>query len=425
VEPLSVTDERWRAGRLWLLKGTFRLSTPWRGRFGCRRLGGDVPAVETLKRLTDDHHHMDDRSRAVLASAGIVLVFVVVQLGALAVVDPLDAGGNQFVEDTSDPTISLLYVVAILAMTGLMLAAFRLGVDALLRGFVVFAGAYISLFVFRAVLPPVVTVDVAGTSVAVLAWVGAIVIGVALWVYPEWYVIDAAGIVMGIGAAGLFGINFGILPALVLLAVLAVYDAISVYGTEHMLTLASGVMEMRVPIVLVVPLTLSYSFLDADVPDPAEEGDQQHADDDHADDQQHADDDYADDQVAGGSPGVAATANGGTDPDGGSDGFELEREALFIGLGDVVIPTVLVASAAFFVGDVPTLGPGALTVGLPVAGAMAGTLVGLVVLLYLVLQGRAHAGLPLLNGGAIGGYLVGALAGGLTLLEALGLAGFL
>jgi presenilin-like A22 family membrane protease len=56
---------------------------------------------------------------------------------------------------------------------------------------------------------------------------------------------------------------------------------------------------------------------------------------------------------------------------------------------------------------------------------MVGTLLGLVVLLWMVLQGRAHAGLPLLNGGAIGGYLLGALASGLTLLEALGIAGFL
>jgi presenilin-like A22 family membrane protease len=340
---------------------------------------------------------MDDRSRALAASAGIVLVFVVVQLGALAVVDPLDAGGNQFVEDTSDPTISVVYVVAILVVTGLMLVAFRLGVEALIRAFVVFAGAYISLFVFRALVPAVVTVEVAGTPIDALAWVGAAAIGVALYAYPEWYVIDAAGIVMGVGAAGLFGINFGILPALVLLSVLAVYDAISVYGTEHMLTLASEVMETRVPIVLVVPLTLSYSFLDATLPDPGGDGTEE------------------------GSPKETAAANGGTD----GEGFELDREALFIGLGDVVIPTVLVASAGFFVRDAPAVALGGLTVPLPAAAAMVGTLAGLVVLLYMVLQGRAHAGLPLLNGGAIGGYLLGALASGLTLVEALGLSGFL
>ncbi len=374
---------------------------------------------------------MDDRSRAVAASAGIVLVFVVVQLGALAVVDPLNAGGNQFVEDTSDPTISVLYVAAILVVTGLMLAAIKLGVAGIIRAFVVFAGAYISLFVFRAVVPAVLTVPVAGTSVDVLAWVGAVALGIALYVYPEWYVIDAAGVVMGIGAAGLFGINFGLLPALVLLVVLAVYDAISVYGTEHMLTLASGVMEMRVPIVLVVPLTLSYSFLDADVPDPTDESDSESAA--AADGGGDSDPTSGTDADAGGSArkARAATDDGGSArkaraaTDDGDEPFELEREALFIGLGDVVIPSVLVASVAFFSRDVPFVVLGRLAVPVPSATAIVGTLAGLVVLLWMVLQGRAHAGLPLLNGGAIGGYLLGALASGLTLVEALGLSGFL
>jgi presenilin-like A22 family membrane protease len=56
---------------------------------------------------------------------------------------------------------------------------------------------------------------------------------------------------------------------------------------------------------------------------------------------------------------------------------------------------------------------------------MVGTMLGLVVLLRMVLKGRAHAGLPLLNGGAIGGYLIGALASGISLVEALGLSGIL
>jgi presenilin-like A22 family membrane protease len=52
---------------------------------------------------------------------------------------------------------------------------------------------------------------------------------------------------------------------------------------------------------------------------------------------------------------------------------------------------------------------------------MVGTFAGLFTLLWMVLKGRPHAGLPLLNGGAIGGYLLGALASGVPLLTALGL----
>jgi presenilin-like A22 family membrane protease len=379
---------------------------------------------------------MDQRRRAFLASGAIVGIFLLVQLGALAIVEPFKAQNYQFVEDTSDPTNSLVYIGAILVATALMLAAIKLDVDVLLRGLIVFSGAYVAFYVFQVVFPPV-AVTVAGTAVPILAIGLAGVLGIALWTYPEWYVIDAAGILMGIGAAGIFGINFGILPALVLLTVLAVYDAISVYGTEHMLTLASGVMEMRVPIVLVIPLTLSYSFLDADMSDTAAAQDDE---DDATDGDTSAEDKEADaldddprndDITADDTSSVNDTAENSDQADAATEDAKEDehtvgdRDALFIGLGDAVIPTVLVASAAFFVTDVPTLTLPGLSIPLPAGTAMLGTLAGLVVLLWMVLKGRAHAGLPLLNGGSIAGYLVGALASGLSLLEALGLAGFL
>ena len=330
---------------------------------------------------------MDRRRRAYVACAGIVGIFVLVQLGALALVGPFESAGYQAVEDPDDPVNSLVYVVAILVMTAVMLAVITFGLAWILRALMVFAGAYISLFVLRIVVPPVVTVPVGGFGINVLAWLAAAGLGVALWVYPEWYVVDAAGVVMGAAAAGLFGITFGLLPALVLLVVLAVYDAISVYGTEHMLTLASGVMDLKVPIVLVVPLSLSYSYLDAEMPDPVGE-------------------EAADARAEG------ETAE--TDP--------FDRNALFIGLGDAVIPTVLVASAAFFAPrSMPAVDLLGFPVALPAVTAMVGTHLGLVVLLWMVLKGRAHAGLPLLNGGTIAGYLVGALAGGVSLVQALGL----
>jgi len=90
------------------------------------------------------------------------------------------------------------------------------------------------------------------------------------------------------------------------------------------------------------------------------------------------------------------------------------------------MPTILIASAAFFIPaeaaaqfDLPVI-----SMNLPALGAMTGTLIGLVILLRMVLEGRAHAGLPLLNGGAIVGYLLGALASGITLLQAVGLNPF-
>ncbi|ELZ27426.1 hypothetical protein C475_05890 [Halosimplex carlsbadense 2-9-1] len=374
---------------------------------------------------------MDQRSRAYVASGAIVGIFLLVQLGALALVGPFQSAGYQATADPQDPTNSLVYVAFILVMTGVMLAIIRFDVDWLLRLLLVGTGAYVGLFVFRVLVPPVLTVPLGGVSLNAVAWAGGLLLGVALWVHPEWYVIDAAGVVMGAGAAALFGISFGVLPALILLTVLAVYDAISVYGTEHMLTLASGVMELKVPIVLVVPLSLSYSYLDAGTPAAVDDdGDAEDAD--APDDPERT---STDGDAVGADEAATPAANGGSvgeptaDADAAGDAdddSELDREALFIGLGDAVIPTVLVASAAFFApATVPTVDLLVVSAALPALTAMVGTTAGLVVLLWMVLKGRAHAGLPLLNGGTIAGYLLGAVASGLSLAQATGVTPYL
>ena len=337
--------------------------------------------------------------------AFVVGLFVFVQVGALALVPEFTASGYQAVENPDNPVNSVVYVAAIVVMTGLMLAAFRYDFDGAIRLLIVGVSAYLSWYVFSALVSPLA------------AAVPAVAVAAGLLIYPEWYVIDAAGVLMGAGAAGLFGISFGLLPALILLAVLAVYDAVSVYGTEHMLSLAEGVMDLNIPVVLVIPLSLSYSLLDAGAASEEAAG--------------VGDDADAEDAPDG---GTASTGSAGADDvddptDTADTGDPTEpadpgdRDAFFIGLGDAVIPTVLIASAATFspAADlaVPLVG-----VNLPALLAIIGTLAGLLVLMRWVIQGRPHAGLPLLNGGAIGGYLIGSVIAGVPLLEALGLATF-
>ncbi|ARS91582.1 presenilin family intramembrane aspartyl protease PSH [Natrarchaeobaculum aegyptiacum] len=341
---------------------------------------------------------MNHRFR-VLAAVGVtVALFLAVQLGALALIEPFYESDRQAVDDPQNPTNSILYFGIILVATGFMLATFRYDLEWLIRATIVAVSVMLAGFVFTEFVPSAVTVG----PVNVLAWLAALVVGIALLVYPEWYVIDLTGIVMGAGAAALFGISFGLLPAILLLSVLAVYDAVSVYGTEHMLDLAEGVMDLKIPVILIVPTSLSYSYL-------ALGGEEAVGDEDSADQDSETGHHDGDD--------------GNTEPATGDETDEedlLERDALYIGLGDAVIPTILVVSAAFFLEVEPLDVPG-LVVNLPALGAIVGTIAGLLVLMYMVLKGRAHAGLPLLNGGAIGGYLLGALASGVSILTALGL----
>ncbi|WP_101296422.1 presenilin family intramembrane aspartyl protease PSH [Halegenticoccus soli] len=333
-------------------------------------------------------------ARAYRGGAFAALIFLLVQLGALALVPTFFDQGYQTVEDPSDPTNSLLYVGAILVATAVMLAAFKYELDRAIRGFIVFTSGLLSWYVFGAIVPD-----------PFLALALAAGVALALLAYPEWYVIDTAGVLMGAGAAGLFGISFGLLPAVLLLAVLAAYDAISVYGTKHMLSLASGVMDLRVPVVLVIPLSLSYSLLD--------------------------DDFSAVGGLDGGNGKDGEDGNGGESEPGRGDRTEgaeappVERDAFFIGLGDAVMPAVMVASAAFFSPAEPLGVPALAALNLPALLSMVGTFVGLAVLLRMVMEGRAHAGLPLLNGGAIAGYLLGSALAGVPIARALGLAPYL
>jgi presenilin-like A22 family membrane protease len=324
---------------------------------------------------------MDQRTRVGIATAATVGLFLAVQLGALALAPEFGAAGGQATEDPGDPTNSLVYVGVLLGATAGMLALVRLGAEQVIRVVVLLTTAMLGWYVLAVVLGKLLGGVVGAGLLSWLALGGGVLVALGLVVHPEWYVVDAAGVLMGAGAAGLFGINFGVQPAIVLLVVLAVYDAISVYGTGHMLTLAEGVMDLNLPVVLVVPTTLSFSLADV-----------------------------------GGEP-----AESGADDADGEGGDPVGRDALFVGLGDAVIPTIIVASGGFFLRtQAPSLVPG-LALNLPALGGMAGTVLGLLGLLHLVLQGRPHAGLPLLNGGAIGGYLVGAPAAGVPLATALGL----
>lgn len=190
----------------------------------------------------------------------------------------------------------------------------------------------------------------------------AIAVGafLTLLIEPQWYVVDTVGFLAAGSLIALLGISLGIFPVLVLLIALLIYDAIAVYGTKHMLTLADAVTDMKLPILMVMPEGPGYDYT----------------------------------AVKSLSEHRTSVKNA-----------PQEREATFMGLGDVVIPGVLVVSAYAFL-PVHVLATG-IDSNLVVAfGAMAGSLVGYSILMWLVGRGNPQAGLPLLNGGAIGGYIL-------------------
>jgi presenilin-like A22 family membrane protease len=274
----------------------------------------------------------------------VMLLFVVaVQILALAITPAISASGNRVFEDPTSISNPFAYVLLILVFTGLLLLAIRLKRGWVVGGFIFLSIAVSIYYVIVAYLPPL------------LALMPTLAIMLLLRYYPEWYIIDAFGILVCAGISSLFGVSMAILPVLLLLVVLAVYDAISVYKTRHMVSLAEGVIKIKAPLLFVVPKSRDYSFRK--------------------------------DQAI-------STSSGGK-----------ERGAFFLGLGDAVIPTILVISASW---SFPALGLG---LNLPVIGAMLGTYLGFLILMTTS-RDRPQAGLPFLNSGAILGFLAGCLAAG-------------
>ena len=303
----------------------------------------------------------------VLRSVGLLGLYVGAQLVALALALPFKSAGLATTANPNSPT-SPLFIIAAVVVAPLLILWFvrRKGGLATLRAVLLIAiAASLNLTLYYTLelllpasqfIPPAqagLLFDPAGTLAAVIA----VTILLALWIEPQWYVVDAAGFLAAGALIALLGISFGILPVFILLLVLALYDAIAVYRTKHMVSLADVVTEMRLPILMVMPSSAGYDYTHA------------------------------------------PTLN-----EQRSRPVE-EREATFMGLGDVVIPGALVVSAFIWLPTHPVvLGVGAnLWAAL---AAIAGSLVGYGLLMRRAASGNPQAGLPFLNGGGLAGYIL-------------------
>lgn len=296
--------------------------------------------------------------RSVLALVPVLsaaLLMVLVEVLSLVLAPFMDASGYYAfgAEGRYNPMSTLLYIVLILGFTLVLLLAIRYDKGWIIQATILVALVSTLYYVFSAVLgaytPWYVPISL-GTS---------LVLTLVLCMHSEWYVVDIYGVLIGAGAAAIFGVSLSVLPVVLLLFALAIYDAIAVYHTRHMLTLAEGVLSMHLPVMLVVPTKRGFSLRRME-----------------------------------------------------SIGAKGEREAYFLGLGDAVMPAMLVVSAAVFSPAPPVLG----WVNLPSILALVGSLLGFAILMLVARSGKPQAGLPFLNTGALAGYMLGCAIAGVAVL---------
>ncbi len=252
-------------------------------------------------------------------------------------------------QNPNDPMDSIFYITFLLIFTGIILLVIKFGLDRLIKA--IFMGS-IGITIVYVIYPILFYIYPPLDLIFFVASIGtAAFLVYRLYVGPEWYLLDIVGVLVAVGVIAILGMSLGILPALVLLIGLAIYDAISVYKTKHMIDLAEGVTSMNLPVLLVMPRKKGYKLADGiDVRKKVDSGE--------------------------------------------------ERDAMLMGLGDVIIPGILVASAYV---NLPANGLSSLWVAL---GTMVGGLLGYMALMHFVNKGNPQAGLPLLNGGSILGYVL-------------------
>ena len=196
----------------------------------------------------------------------------------------------------------------------------------------------------------------------------SILLMVLLYVHSEWYVVNTVGILVGSGVIVMLGVSFVPTLIMVFMIAAAVYDAWAVYKSKHMLDLADTMMNLNLPILLVAPQDSDYSMRTERTTTV------------------HETEETASETVQDASrERVVVKSN----------------DAMLMGLGDVIFPGMLVLSTLQYVG-----GDDGFIMAMT---TLVGSLIGYSVLMYYVGKGQAQAGLPLLNGGAILGYIVGGL----------------
>ena len=293
-------------------------------------------------------------------------LFIVVDLLAFWISGPFEAAGEVAFVNPSDPFNLVFFFTVMIVFTAVILLIAKYGKTRIIQAIFLGSTGLLGLYVFYPLLgyvfPWAVTIESVGSvmyvplilSIVIMAFIVALLVK-----FPEWYVIDISGVITAVGAIAMLGISLTILIVLVLLIGMALYDAISVYKTKHMIDLADTMIDLKLPILYVIPKTRDYSLIK---------------------------------QTKGLKESLAEGE---------------KRDAFFMGVGDIVIPGILAAAAFHNIAD------NGLIIGLSV---VAGTLVGFAALMTFVIKGKPQAGLPFLCPGAILGYVISSLilTGGLA-----------
>ena len=316
----------------------------------------------------------------------IMAAFVlIVQTGSLWLSATEYMASQPALENPESVSYSIYYIIILVIFSALLIFLLKKN-----KTFVIRAVIYVSIFTTLYYVFIAIADKTLGYSYYTIAFslICALLLTVLIHKHPEWYIIDISGLLIAIGACALIGVSLSYMPIIVMMIGLLIYDFISVYKTKHMLTLAHGMMDLKLPILFVIPKKWNYSYIKDNFSEDNEEKEETNPENEIKAEQ------------------TSDTENmPETEENKDENKTKTKSDALFMGLGDAVIPTLLVVSANHFLEHDGLI-------SIPSLFAMIGTLIGFAALMYVVSKGNPQAGLPLLNTGTIIGFAIGVIVSG-------------
>lgn len=231
------------------------------------------------------------------------------------------------------------YLIAmVLGFTAVFLLVNKLNLDRFIQIFIGFAIFVTMIYSFMALIWNFYPLNL--NNLFITASIASFGLTLVYIKYKKWYIINLLGLLVGGGAAAIFGFSLEVFPVIILLIILAIYDAIAVYKTKHMISLAGNAISLKIPIMFIIPWKKNFSLNKQNI------------------------------------------ENG-------------KKDAFFMGVGDTIMPSILIVSSYIYLNQIiyPLI-------------ASIGSIIGFILLSYFVMKGKAQAGLPLLNGGTIIGFLI-------------------
>ena len=141
-------------------------------------------------------------------------LLLAVEIGAILLSLPVQATGIVAFEDPSSVANPIWFIAILLVFTAILLVLIKYDMKKVIAAVIGISIFLTFVYIFMALV-----FDVMGPTdpATVVVLVISVLATVLLYKYPEWYVIDALGVLIGAGVAAIFGASLDVIPVLILL----------------------------------------------------------------------------------------------------------------------------------------------------------------------------------------------------------------